>query len=608
MKKFISLLIVILMLTASIVSCADTSNDSETSADITSDTTESTSAESTSAKTESTSEVESSKNTEDTYAQGDEETYADGLIRLSKGGTALYRVVRPDKASTPLKNVATDFTKALNNLNCDAKFELKTDNYPLPQYLEILIGDTSFKESSDVIKTLGVGGWAVRKIGGKIVICGSNEDTLNAAIEYFHACVSVNSEGDAVIDLANGGYTYTGQESFFSADRPLSSFSIVYGSGLIGEATELKNKIKSLYSIDLPLKADTEAAVKNEILVGDCERSEVESALESVDKKTDGFVVKASESKLIIAGHSATSTKVALNIFMTKYLISEYSKAPQVVDGLNEKYDSSFGDLDETQARPDGAEVRIMSFNVLSENFGDKIPASSRKVNASGTIIAYLPDVIGFQEFDKGYQNAIMPLLEDYELICATKDDGSVGYNGIAYNKTTLNLIKKGYVEYRQTAQARYHKYLSYGVFTTKSTGETFAVINLHWDATKNDYKMMQCEDTVALIEKISSENGGCPIFVTGDYNANRHTDYFKALLTNGDMLHSEITAVTKVNDEYNTYHGVPLGTLPGLKDTSIDHVVHTKNSTALFYKVIIDLPTLYASDHCPIIADFSLN
>ena len=119
---------------------------------------------------------------------------------------------------------------------------------------------------------------------------------------------------------------------------------------------------------------------------------------------------------------------------------------------------------------------------------------------------------------------------------------------------------------------------------------------------------MMQCEDTVALIASIREQYSNCPVFVTGDYNTNRHTDYFQALLTNASMQTSEVSAAVKINDQYNTYHGVPLGTLPGIKDTSIDHIVHTSNVTSLRYQVIIDLPTLYASDHNPVIADFALN
>ena len=281
---------------------------------------------------------------------------------------------------------------------------------------------------------------------------------------------------------------------------------------------------------------------------------------------------------------------------------------PQIAENTLAKYDSSFGDVSSKQKKANGSEVRIMSFNVLSGLFCD-ITSESRKTQTSGTILAYMPDVIGFQEFDGYYQSEIRNLIsENYVIILGRKDDNSVGYNGIAYNKNTVTLIDKGYVEFRQTAQSRKHKYLAYGIFETKATGETFALINLHWDATSNDYKMMQSEDTVALIADIRTRYSNCPIFVTGDYNTNRHSDYFKNLLQNTNMQTAGVSAATKVNGQYNTYHGIPLGTLPAVRDTSIDHIVHSANAEALFYQVIIDLPALYASDHNPIIADFALN
>lgn len=626
MKRIISVILLILLLAIPLASCNNQVGDAQTSdsesseitADTTAESTEKSTSESTSKDSETTSDTsketdeesstDTEKNLEDDFAVGSEEIYDDGLIRLSSGSKALYRVVRSNTSNTKVTDLAKDLTKSLNALDCGATFELKTDTYPLKQYLEILIGDTSFAETKTVISELGVGGWAVRKIGGKIVIYGTTTQALNTAITYFNASISVNSEGDAVIDLKNGGLTYKGEPAYFGEERPLESFTIVYGNpDLLNSATLLKDKLKELFKVDLPIKHASEAATDNEILIGTCARDEATAAIANVSKENDGFVVKISGSKLILAGHSITSSMVACNLFMTNYLNDPIAKTIQVTGDLCEEYDSSFGDVESKRKLADGAEVRIMSFNVLSERWCD-YSAESRKGNTAGTVLAYMPDVIGFQEFDEGHQKSVMALLGDYELINAKKSDNSVAFNGIAYNKTTLTLISKGYVEYQKTAQARYHKYLSYGVFSTKSTGETFAVINLHWDATKNDYKMLQCDDTVALIQKIRSENGDCPVFVTGDYNANRHSDYFKALLTNADMLHSEITAATKINDEYNTYHGIPFGTLPGLKDTSIDHVVHTKNSTALLYKVIIDIPTLYASDHCPVIADFALN
>ncbi|MBR6680315.1 MAG: endonuclease/exonuclease/phosphatase family protein [Clostridia bacterium] len=619
MKRFISLILTVLMLTVPFASCSGGTLPDETSDDLSSDTspetsndtvletTSETTAETTSESSDTSGESES-ETSKETDPPETEETYADGLIRLSKDGKALYRVTRAQTAGTNTKNLAMELTKHLNNLESDVEFELKTDTYPIAQNLEILIGNTSHEESAAAADGLEVNGWAVKKIGGKIVIFGTTVKALSDAAEYFYSCVSVNAEGDVVLDLDENGYVHKGSAPFFNDDQPLSSFVIATSPAFSNLAAEIQTHLNNIYHTRLDIiNSDADEAEQNEILVGAYSREETKSALSSVSEKTDGYIVKAEGSKLIIAGHSTVSTMIAVNALLDLGFDKELSDKPQISTGVLLKSDSSFGDNVSAKELTDGAEIRIMSFNVLSEMFCD-ISSESRKLYTANTILTYMPDVIGFQEFDGYYQSNIRPLIsDDYEIILGRKDDNSVGYNGIAYNKNTLTLLNKGYVEYRQTAQGRNHKYLAYGIFRTKSTNETFALINLHWDV-KDDYKMMQCEDTVALISEIRSQYSNCPVFITGDYNTNRHTDYFKALLTNANTQSAEVSAANKINDEYTTYHGIPLGTLPGKRDTSIDHVVHTSNATALTYKVIIDLPTLYASDHNPVIADFVLN
>ena len=610
MKKLISIFLILLMLVAPLASCGGTQDDTDTSDSTSADVTADTTAADSSAESSSETSKESEQTTETDEPEGTEETYADGLIRLSNGGKALYRIVRGQNASSATKSIATDFTKHLNTFDHGATFELKTDTYPITQYLEIHIGVTSSSATTKTMGSFGVGGWSVQKIGGKIAICGSTTAALKDAISYFNTCISVNEDGDLVLYLEDGKYTEYGKIPFFSGNNDLSAFTIVYESDFAEQANELKAKIKEVYKVDLPLKLSTQKEGTYEILIGACARAEATEALSAVAANSDGYIVKATNTRLIIAGRTAISTKVAANNVINSYMPSDYLKVPQIPFGVIEKYDTMFGDVSTKQQKAEGAEVRIMSFNVLSELFCD-ITSASRKAYTAGTILAYMPDVIGFQEFDGYYQGNVRPLIADtYEIILGRKNDNSVGYNGIAYNTKTLTLIDKGYVEYRKTGQGRNHKYLAYGVFKTKSTNETFALVNLHWDINglANDYKMMQCEDTVALIASIREQYSNCPVFVTGDYNTNRHTDYFQALLTNASMQTSEVSAAVKINDQYNTYHGVPLGTLPGIKDTSIDHIVHTSNVTSLRYQVIIDLPTLYASDHNPVIADFALN
>lgn len=71
-------------------------------------------------------------------------------------------------------------------------------------------------------------------------------------------------------------------------------------------------------------------------------------------------------------------------------------------------------------------------------------------------------------------------------------------------------------------------------------------------------------------------------------------------------MQDAQVDAANRVNAGYVTYHNVGVTSYVG--DTSIDHITYTVGAKALFFKNFIQSPIREASDHNPIMADFSLD
>lgn len=311
-------------------------------------------------------------------------------------------------------------------------------------------------------------------------------------------------------------------------------------------------------------------------------------------------------------------------------------------------------------------EYRVMFYNVL---WGDPEP-QERNGLAATMILEYMPDVIGFQEFNStkrgggakgipsllasaGYVETIDPKVENMKSvedggwgiggIKVERDDGSVYYTyyncvPIFYNQNTTECIDSGYYWYKNQIDSANEgncgvtdcasKSLTWGVFRSKVTGEEYMVISTHMCTRSNGVRGKQAEEAVALINELL-KTYDVPVFFGGDFNGTIAGNNYKLFVSDevGYIDIADKGLATEHTTQVNTMHTAPVynetkelvwpsstdnAGLPGGSDSSVDHIFLTnedsKQVDISVFGVIVDECSRSASDHLPIFVDFSLS
>lgn len=261
------------------------------------------------------------------------------------------------------------------------------------------------------------------------------------------------------------------------------------------------------------------------------------------------------------------------------------------------------------KALTSGADIRVMSYNVLVDNdeenggwsWGQAL--GTRGDKASAAIAYYQPDVIGFQECNYNWHVSLKGNLSNYAFVNADVPEvqklekaESLGKKDwmcttMMYNTDTLELVNNeliGYsVNYWGCIQRM--RYLSMAVFKVKATGETFVFTSTHFDAENyadgrgQKNRVTQATEMAENIQRYK-ETYGCPIISTGDFNSSYNDDPI-----------TKIREMTGMTSHSNNRGG-------------IDYILFSEGVTAKYFTVVNDSDLRGASDHSPIFADLALD
>lgn len=454
---------------------------------------------------------------------------------------------------------------------------------------EIIIGNTSRKESIEVMNSIGYFDYAVRYVGNKLVVAAHTEKMLYAAIsELSEKMLTLTDNGIVIGD----DISFNGEQGFFEKYGELSRYRIVYpksNENLRAVSENLSAKLKKRYSVDLPVVSDSEAPNGYELLVGATNRA-VFADYYRGDKKPDAlhFAICAREGNLLIYGGNDRATEVG-----TMRLISDYENAlwtfrfelPCDIDEQFVAYDYTDADAE----RSNGADIRIMSYNMLSEELSpDKADFEDRAELVLSTVLNYAPDVVGIQEVSEGaYEIMERYVGEEYAFPLKKTPNGSYSYTSLMYNKKTVNYIEGD--NYVYSVGNKRIRIISWGLFEMKASGQRFIAVSTHWDIVLDNRPVQAAEMTTFVNNLVEKYN--CPVFTTGDFNTLDSVEYYKTYLerTNqGDARYKAETIGAQASGDV------------------IDHITFsTDNVEALFYKHIITELSAKASDHNPVYADF---
>lgn len=229
----------------------------------------------------------------------------------------------------------------------------------------------------------------------------------------------------------------------------------------------------------------------------------------------------------------------------------------------------------------------------------------------------YMPDSLGVQEcsthwrkrFNSGSLEAI-----GYARVGADKHEKI----GVIYNTKTVRLIESSSIwltekpneldlsiEWRESPDDRLIERLAmYAVLEVIETGERYIHFNTHIDLPWN--KIIQLKQVGVILDymkEIIEKHGGVPAVLTGDFNFNKTSDAYAALLAGGVLDTKTECEISEGEGSFGKLIGPEYAPLP------IDYVIGTKNLIYRKHKVIYDkFDGFFVSDHFAVCADLTLN
>ena len=280
-------------------------------------------------------------------------------------------------------------------------------------------------------------------------------------------------------------------------------------------------------------------------------------------------------------------------------------------------------------AKPANSGLRLMSCNVLATFWDDSSAAEGISFDMRTEIFkSYLqvfdPDVIGLQEVCNDWLSCLQTISGDGSTWKLATGGGERIYfvNPILYRADRYQLVTEGWINYSQgNSQAWGGRYMTWAVLESISTGERFALVNVHWSGHwLPELNAVQATETLAKLKELQSTYN-CQVCITGDFNtadfiAEKKGD---ATVPNPDISHAEYTylladgtvkdakfyAEMLVND-IGSVHAYGATAYP--RTWSYDHIFCTADTTVRQFYTAWDNHQQFASDHAWVIADIDLS
>lgn len=552
---------------------------------------------------------------ESSNVQGGEIDLLEEPIVLCDAGGSRYRLLRP-AASIPAVGEALTMLMDYPAKHAAPGLKLSWGNDKNEaQPAEILIGYTNRPESLEVLNSIAHDDFAIVLKNGKIVIAAHTAERLSQAADFLCKNLLQIRTGESGKELVFlGSYHYVGSNKYlFDQNNQLSDYAIVYKKGsdrLLAEAETLRDALKEAYGTELPVVDDSTAEQAREILVGNVDRQAAKEVLVSAASGINySYSIAVREQKIVVGGELDDITPYAVDRFCQTLLTPAYSPVFNLpVDLLETKAALTFQD---DSALADGANLRIMSYNILCELFNDKPPIEGREILVTAPLFEYSPDVVGMQEVSEKWHEALKPYLgSTYAVVDAEVGIGHANMCPLFYNTETLILHEHGtkILSFSGAVDedTRGLRVLSWARFERKSDGAFFIAINTHWDPKEDgeQRRIVQAAETVDLIA-VLREMYNCPIVTTGDYNSIITSDPIKNYMESASMRDACDSAQV-INRAIKTTHG-GLHSSSVSNGNAIDHVFASAEFEILYYNVLCDKYLGNASDHYPVYADLKL-
>jgi endonuclease/exonuclease/phosphatase family metal-dependent hydrolase len=255
--------------------------------------------------------------------------------------------------------------------------------------------------------------------------------------------------------------------------------------------------------------------------------------------------------------------------------------------------------------------IKVMTFNIRGArtSIEDGINAwkNRRKLNIS-TIQKYAPDILGFQEAQKGNVEAYAKAFPDYNSFqgfAAARQFNNDEYNPIYWNASRFREVERGQFYLSLTPQKKsigwessLERVATWLKLRDIASDTVFFVLNTHFPHEGGLHETRQ-HCAKLIIEEANAIAGDLPVVLMGDFNAYPDSKAYQTFLEAG-FRDSYLDTRT---ERIHTFHGF-VGENHTKLGERIDWVL-TKRFSTLEYQVIRDAePPIFPSDHYPVLAN----
>ncbi|MES3017854.1 MAG: endonuclease/exonuclease/phosphatase family protein [Bacteroidota bacterium] len=254
---------------------------------------------------------------------------------------------------------------------------------------------------------------------------------------------------------------------------------------------------------------------------------------------------------------------------------------------------------------------KVATFNVRYDNRADSGNLWVNRKPVVANLIRYHDfDVFGVQEALKNQLNDISAALPEYARYGKGRDDGGDAgeHSSIYYKKDMFKLLKSGDFWLSATPDVPgkgwdatcCNRIASWVYLQNIKSKKKFYMFNVHFDhqgivARKESGKLM--------IQKIKEIAGTAPVLLTGDFNGNRESEWYKTV-ANSEIVRDSYKDVKYPYENNSSSNGFRVPRGMGV----IDHIFVSKHFTASKWGILTDTYFgKFPSDHFPVAATVTL-
>ena len=519
---------------------------------------------------------------------------------------------------TDIRNLIKSKTSA--NIEIFGGTSVKAENKDKPA---ILVGNTGFAESKSRETVSRAHDFYVDCVGNKIVLYGETIEGCKNAMAYFYSILADQSASDMTLHFteehivtSNSTDAYS-IESIICAGSELKEYRIVVPKSMdVNEkyfAYNLRYHLYSKYGYTVNIVKDGSAPQDKEILIGKTSRQTV-----SVDEKC--FSISVSQGKMLFYATDMQGYNAMLDHVLNNMLSGNQRKY-SFENGFNYSAHASESLNDGTKfITQSNGDARVMFWNVLGL-YAESGSPQVRQPLQKEVVSAYAPSVLALQEMSSPYHSGFTPMLRELGYTKVETDTKNTAVI-LFYKASETELLKSGYRAFSKGPLSGSGYGAAWGVFKD-TEGNTFAVISTHffWSGDKpvNDVKATREANAVEISEVVTdilAEYPDIPVLVGGDLNSRISSEPAPHNILKEIGLRYAWDIAEEKND-IETHPGA--GIYDTQKETytswqqkydgysdAIDHVYVTSQAKIDTFCVLDTLYCKWASDHRPILVEFS--